>query len=54
LHQRGWKFSTNKYTVVVAKRRQLRLRVVRVRHVFDSQFQATQHVGEALETIRNL
>ena len=25
-----------------------------VRHVFDSQFKATQHVDEALETIRNL
>jgi len=25
-----------------------------VRHVFDSQLQATRHVGEALETIRNL
>jgi peroxiredoxin Q/BCP len=25
-----------------------------VRHVFDSQFQATRHVGEALETIRTL
>jgi peroxiredoxin Q/BCP len=25
-----------------------------VRHVFDSQFQATRHVAEALETIRTL
>lgn len=25
-----------------------------VRHVFDSQFKATRHVAEALETIRNL
>jgi peroxiredoxin Q/BCP len=25
-----------------------------VRHVFDSQFKATRHVDEALETIRRL